>query len=163
MVSELLCGQSMSAGTRHLDRCHRFLIGSLLLASCAYKPNSFQAANMPFRGFYLSVDCLDLGIAHRKRSDSDVIAYEFGNRCDKPVVVDLAAARVIGQTQDGEEVALYAFDPLREIRSMRIDARASGRESVEYPSNGKLERVCVDAAAIVHATQARWICFNQRD
>jgi hypothetical protein len=154
----------MIAGATNLCRSHRFFIGSLVLASCAYKPNSFQAADVPFRGFYLSVDCLDLGIDRRKRAnDRDVIAYEFGNRCDKPVVVDLAAARVVGETHDGEEVALYAFDPLREIRSMRIDARASGRETIEYPSSSKLQRVCVDAAAIVHTEPARWICFNERD
>jgi len=92
-----------------------------------------------------------------------VIAYEFGNRCDKPVVVDLAAARVYGQTHEGDEIKLYAFDPLREIRSMLIDARASGREAIEYPSASKFERVCLDAAAIAHSTPSQWICFNQRD
>jgi hypothetical protein len=161
VVSELLCGQTMLAGTtRKLGRCPRFFIGSLVLTSCAYKPDSFEVASVPFSGFYLSVDCLDLAIDHRKHTnDNDVIAYEFGNRCDKPVVVDFAAARVYGQTYEGEGIALYAYDPLQEIRVMRIDAHATGREALEYPSGRNFERVCVDAAAIAHATPSRWVCF----
>lgn len=149
---------------RTLGATPRFVLGSLVLASCAYQPDSFTHAKEPFRGFYLSVNCLDLAIDHRKRAgDSDVIGYEFGNRCDEPVVVDLAAARVYGQTSGGEDIELYAFDPLREIRSLRLDGRASGREAIEYPSGQKLDRVCIDAASIAHATPPRWICFFDRD
>ncbi|HEY5923140.1 MAG TPA: hypothetical protein VIV11_15785 [Kofleriaceae bacterium] len=141
-----------------------FVIAALVLAGCAYKPDSFRQGSASFRGFYISVDCLDLGIDHRKRDNRmDVIAYEFGNRCDKPVVVDLAAARVYGRTADGEEVELYAFDPMSEIRPVRIDARAYGREAIEYPSSHTLDRVCIDAAAIAHVSPPNWICFNRRD
>ena len=164
LVGELLNEPDMVVRRAHVDATRRLVLGSVLLASCAYQPDSFSYAREPFRGFYLSVDCLDLAIDHRKRGgDSDVLAYEFGNRCDEPVVVDLAAARVLGRTDDGSEVELFAFDPLREIRTLRIDGRAYGREAIEYPSGRMLERVCVDAASIAHATPARWVCFNNRD
>lgn len=148
----------------HVDAARRLVLGSVVLAGCAYQPDSFSYVREPFRGYYLSVDCLDIAIDHRPRGkDSDVLAYEFGNRCDEPAVVDLAAARVYGKTSDGTELTLFAFDPLREIRTMRIDARAYGREAIEYPSGRQLASVCVDAASIAHASPPRWVCFNHRD
>lgn len=162
MVSELLGAQSMLARGTPLGATYRIALGSvasLALASCAYQPDSFSYASTPFRGYY--VNCLDLAIDHRRQpNDSDVIAYEFGNRCDAPLIVDLAAARVYGQTRDGSEIELFAFDPLSEIRTLRLDGRAHGREAVEYPSAQKLESVCVDAASIAHAAPPRWICFR---
>lgn len=140
------------------------VIGSLALGGCAYQPDSFSYAHEPFKGVYVSVGCLDLAIAHRKRPNmSDVLRYEFGNRCDDPVVVDLASARVFGHTPEGSAIELFAFDPLREIRQMRLDGRAVGRESIEYPSGRPLARLCVDAASIAHASPPRWICFGGRD
>jgi hypothetical protein len=58
------------------------------------------------------------------------------------------------------EIELFAFDPLREIRTLRLDGRAYGREAIEYPSPQKLDRVCVDAASIARAAPPRWICFR---
>jgi hypothetical protein len=138
---------------------------SLVLGGCAYQPDSFSYAHEPFNGVRVTVDCLDMAIQHqRDRADaSNVVSYAFGNRCDEPVLVDLAAARVVGHATDGTDMALFAFDPFHEIRSMRIDGRAVGHEAIEYPSNRTLERMCIDTAPIAHAVQPVWVCFNDRD
>ena len=139
---------------------HHLLVGSLLFAGCAYQPDTFSYAREPFKGVYLSVQCLDLAIAHRRESAHDVIAYQFGNRCDQPALVDLAAAHVTGDTGDGDVFDLFAFDPMREMRAMLLDARAVGREAIEYPSGTPLQNVCVDAASVAHVTPSQWICFR---
>jgi hypothetical protein len=140
------------------------VLGSLVLASCAYQPDSFGYARKPFHGYYVNANCLDLAVDRRREANgSDVISYEFGNRCDDPVVVDLAAAKVYGHTRDCSDVELFAFDPLREIRMMRLDGRAVGREAIVYPSGRALASVCVDAASIAHQSPPRWICFSDRD
>src|SRR5690242_14912551 len=115
-----------------VDAIQGLLIGSLVIGGCAYQPDTFSYAREPFKGVYLSVQCLDLAIAHRKQNAHDVIAYQFGNRCDEPALVDLAAAHVTGDDADGDVIDLYAFDPVREIRAMFLDARAVGREAIEY-------------------------------
>lgn len=138
----------------------RLLVGSLVVAGCAYQPDTFSYAREPFKGVYLSVQCLDLAISHRRESAHDVIAYQFGNRCDQPALVDLAAAHVTGDTGDGDVIDLYAFDPMREVRALLLDARAVGREAIEYPSGTPLQNVCVDAASVAHVTPPSWICFR---
>lgn len=145
-----------------VDAIQRVLIGSLLLGGCAYQPDSFSYSREPFGGTYVSVSCLDLAIEHRRQPNArSVISYAFGNRCDEPVIVDLAAARVYGHTADGAAVKLFAFDPFKEIRLMRLDGRAVGREAIEYPTNQALADVCIDAASIAHTSPARWVCFNK--
>ncbi len=174
LVSELLSTRCMQARrTLDVEKQLRVrssvvlgsvVLGSLAVAGCAYQADSFTYAHEPFKGVYVNVNCLDIAIEHRKRPNwSDVISYEFGNRCDDPVVVDLAAAKVYGRTREGSEMQLFAFDPLREIRLMRLDGRAVGREAIEYPSNRPLARLCIDAASIAHASPPRWICFGDQD
>jgi hypothetical protein len=139
-------------------------VSTFLVAGCAYQADSFSYEHSQFKGTYVTVDCLDLAIEHRNAgSDQNVIAYQFGNRCDVPVLVDLAAARVVARTVEGDEMQLIAFDPRHEIRPMRIDARASGKESIEYPSGRDVQSVCVDAASVARVLPERWICFNHRD
>lgn len=172
LVSELLSTRCMQVrGTFDVEKQLRarssfvlgsIVIGSLAASGCAYQADSFSYAQERFKGVYVNVNCLDLAIDLRKLSNrSDVIAYEFGNRCDDPVVVDLAAARVYGRTREGSDIQLFAFDPLREIRLMRLDGRAVGREAIEYPSGQPLARLCIDAASIAHASPPRWVCFGQ--
>lgn len=141
------------------------VLGSLALGGCAYQADSFSYAREPFRGVYMTVDCLDLAIAHdaRRSTSKNVITYAFGNRCDDPVVVDLASVRVYGRANDGTELQLFAFDPDHEIRMMQIDGRAVGREAIEYPSDQTLKSMCVDAGAIAHSPVPRWVCFEHRD
>lgn len=105
-----------------------------LIGCQSYSPGSFTHAGAPFTGQMLTIECLDLGVA----SDPDpivagpVVAYQFGNRCDRAVEVDLAAVRATGRTADGREVALVAYDPYRTLRALRLEARSSGRERLEY-------------------------------
>jgi len=139
-------------------------VSTFFVAGCAYTADSFSYEHQQFRGTYVTVDCLDLAIEHRPdQGDQNVIAYQFGNRCDVPVLVDLASARVVARNEDGDETQLIAFDPRHEIRPLRIDARASGKEAIEYPSGGDVQSVCVDAASIARVLPERWICFNHRD
>ncbi len=162
LVRRLLSSPDMLVRSAFVDAIQRVLLGSLLLSGCAYQADSFSYSREAFNGVYVSVRCLDLAIDHRKQPNaSDVISYAFGNRCDEPALVDLAAARVYGHTADGSAVKLFAFDPFKEIRTMRLDGRAVGREAIEYPSSQPLADVCIDAASIAHASPARWVCFNK--
>jgi len=134
----------------------------VLLGACAYQPGSFSTPRGAFAGEYLTVDCLDLAIERRPAlpGGQQVVGYEFGNRCDHGTVVDLAAANVVGRTERGAWVALAAYDPRREVRALRLDGRASGHEALAYGSAPALAAVCVDAAAIAHASPPRWLCFE---
>lgn len=153
----------MSLRQPHIDAI--LLLGSLALGGCAYQADSFSYAREPFSGVYMTVDCLDVAIDHQSRhaASKNVITYAFGNRCDDPVVVDLASVRVYGRASDGTELQLFAFDPDHEIRVMQIDGRAVGREAIEYPSDQTLKSMCVDAGSIAHSPVPRWVCFEHRD
>ena len=141
-----------------------WFVGALALGGCAYQPDSFAHARQTFDGVQLTIDCLDLSVRHDPypSATSNVVAYWFGNRCDTPVVVDLASARVVGMATDGSAIDLSAFDPMREIRSLLLDARAVGHESIDYPSALMLNSVCVDAATIAHVQPTRWVCVDNR-
>ena len=141
-----------------------WFVGALALGGCAYQPDSFTHARQSFDGVQLTIDCLDLSVGHENypSATSNVVAYWFGNRCDTPVVVDLASARVVGMASDGSAIDLHAFDPMREIRSLLLDARAVGREAIDYPSAFALHSVCVDAATIAHVQPTRWVCVDNR-
>lgn len=140
-------------------------VGALALGACAYQPDSFNHVRQPFEGAYVTVQCLDIALQHRPRSAQlrNVIEYHFGNRCNEPAIVDLAAAPVYGRTSDGSTSKLFAFDPFHELRLLEIDARAVGQEAIEYPSSEVLTSLCIDAAAIAHAAPPRWLCFDNRD
>jgi hypothetical protein len=148
----------------HYKVFQSWFVGALALGGCAYQPDSFVHARQPFDGVQLTIDCLDLSVGRGTypSATSNVVAYWFGNRCDTPVVVDLASARVVGMATDGSAIDLQAFDPLRELRLLRLDARAVGHESIDYPSALALSSVCVDAATIAHVQPTRWVCVDNR-
>jgi hypothetical protein len=141
-----------------------WFVGALALGGCAYQPDSFAHARQPFDGVQVTIDCLDLSVGHESypSATSNVVAYWFGNRCDSPVVVDLASARVVGMASDGSAIDLQAFDPMREIRTLLLDARAVGHEAIDYPSSLLLKSVCVDAATIAHVQTTQWVCVDNR-
>jgi len=134
----------------------------LCLGACAYHPGSFARYGNSFDGQRVTAGCLDLGIARRRDIDPNtaVVSYEFGNRCPEPAIVDLARARVIGRTVDGQEVALAPYDPKQEVRALELDGRTMGTEALAYPSEIELVQLCVDAASIAHRDGAQWICFG---
>ena len=104
-----------------------------LLVGCAYQSGSFDSELQEFPGQRTAVDCLDVSIQRRPdlpQGDA-VLAYAFGNRCDHPALVDLSAAIVVGRDDRGT-VKLAAFDPFHEIKPLRLDGRAVGKEALSY-------------------------------
>jgi len=142
------------------------VVGSIVLgvcaaSGCAYQPDSFSGTRTHFGGQRATVGCLDVAIERRmpRLDGRTVLAYDFGNRCDQPAIVDLASVGVIGRTSQGQLVPLVAFDPRAEIKSSRIDGRAVGSEAIAYWSSVELAGICVDAASITHTTPALWLCL----
>jgi hypothetical protein len=138
----------------------RVVVAACALVGCAYEPSSFSFMTRP-TGTRATIGCLDLAIAPRAAVSPErhpVLAYEFGNRCDSPVVVDLASMPVVGRAADGQSYALAPYDPHGEIREAVLDGRSYGSERIAYPSSVELIDVCVDAAAIARQTPAQWLC-----
>jgi hypothetical protein len=127
----------------------RVMLAALLLAGgCGYSSGSFQGPTGRFAGEHVTVGCLDVGVSATSdaAAQGPVIAYQFGNRCDRPARVDLAAVVVRGRTSDGAELELAAYDPVGELRPATIEARMTGREVIEYHAVGThpVTMVCVD-------------------
>lgn len=96
-------------------------------------------------------ECLDLGV-HLARHPNvpaglTVVQYELGNRCDRPVRVDLPAVRVRARYADGVELDLAPRDPRRELRAATLDVRTHVFEALAYapaaPREMKPQRVCL--------------------
>jgi hypothetical protein len=129
------------------------IVGLLFLqTACAYRSGSFQGPTGQFSGEHVTVGCLDVGVGahHDAAAQGPVIAYEFGNRCDRAARVDLAAVVVRGRTTGGQELELAPFDPDGELRPARLEARRTGREVIEYRAAGAdpVRMVCVDLDGI---------------
>ena len=140
-------------------------LAACLLTGCGYKPSSFSFHSQPVRGASATVGCIDLAITPHPEvlpDRSTVLAYEFGNRCDRPTVIDLSTAPVVGRAADGRMYSLAAYDPAREIRPAMLDGRDHGRELIAYPADVDLIDVCVDAAALVHQAPPQWLCVFTR-
>jgi len=137
------------------------VLATLTAVGCGYSPGSFHSPLQSFPGQHATVGCLDVAVDRRQDRDSGeiIVEYAFGNRCDRPALVDLAAAVVRGRTADQQTVALVAYDPRGQILPLRIDGRAVGGETIAYVTDTPLREVCVDAASIVHADSPAWSCF----
>ncbi len=134
------------------------------LVGCAYQPGSFAHAPHDFVGQRVTVGCLDVAVERRADLSvgsalDPVLGYQFGNRCDHPALVDLGAVAVIGRDSQGADVALWPYDPRRELRPAALDARSVGAEALAYASDRPMLEVCADAAALAHAAPPRWLCF----
>jgi hypothetical protein len=143
----------------------------LLLVGCAYKPGSFAHQARTFPGQRVSMGCLDLSVDRRADMNGDpVLDYQFGNRCDEPVTIDLVNLHVIGRTAAGGEMALRPFDPNAEIHVAPLDALQAGGEALAYVSDdraaGTFVQICVDVSQIERTEKPRdahWLCFGQKD
>jgi hypothetical protein len=142
----------------------RAAVLSVALIGCAYSPGSFSHFRQDFPGQRTTVGCLDLAVDRRPdlTTGGAVLAYEFGNRCDRPATVDFTHVAVKGRTYDGKELALTAYDPEWQIKPLQIDGRTGGKEAIAYLSDEPLAEVCVDAASLTHEAPARWLCFESR-
>ncbi|MDB4957404.1 MAG: hypothetical protein JWO36_4973 [Myxococcales bacterium] len=136
---------------------------SCVLAGCAYQADTLRPTTQ-VTSQRTTLGCLDLAIERRPDlpNGDAVVAYAFGNRCDHPALVDLAAAAVIGRTDEQRQLELAPYDPRYEVRPLHLDGRAMGREAIAYPSDERLNEVCVDAASIAHASATHWLCFTSR-
>jgi hypothetical protein len=135
------------------------------LTACGYRGGSFSGPRGAFAGDRVTVGCLDVAVSavHDAAAEGPAIAYEFGNRCDRPARVDLTAIAVRGRTAGGAEVTLAPFDPLGELRPARLEARRTGREVIEYQAAAgeALTLICADVGMIADAAGARQeICVD---
>lgn len=135
------------------------------VAACGYRAGTFEGPRGSFVGERVTVGCLDVAVTTHADADAvgPVIAYEFGNRCDHPSTVDLAAVRVRGRTAAGDEVALVAYDPRGELRAARLEARRTGREVIEYRAPGQdvVQLACVELELLDDRPgDAREICVG---
>ncbi len=126
-----------------------------MAGACAgYRPGSFVMAGEPFVGELTTAGCLDLAVDVRRDAvaTGPVVQYQFGNRCDRATTIDLGGVRVTGRTVTGEEVAMVAYDPYRELRPLPLDARSVGRERIEYRTGrdfaGDVVSVCVAIGSV---------------
>ena len=142
----------------------RVLAATVALAGCGYQSGSFESPVREFSGSLITVECLDLAIDRRPDLPDGhaVVSYTFGNRCDHPVLVDLSQVAVLGRDADGRSFELAAFDPRHEIEALRIDGRAVGGEAIAYESEESPRQICIDAAAITHASTVAWLCIGSR-
>jgi hypothetical protein len=65
-------------------------------------------------------------------AEGPVVRYVFGNRCDAPVVVDLAAIKATVRYRDGHEARMAVFDPQSVIKPGVLEAHTRGWEVLEY-------------------------------
>ncbi|HVK75473.1 MAG TPA: hypothetical protein VM734_19220 [Kofleriaceae bacterium] len=141
------------------------------LAGCFsnYQPGSFATGGVPFAGERATIGCLEVAVSASRDpvARGPVVSYEFGNRCDRAIPVDLGAVRVTGRTAAGEEVAMSAFDPHRELRAAPLDARRAGRERIEYrvarDFSGGAVQVCLDLGGITSGGRTVVTCLATPD
>jgi hypothetical protein len=125
----------------------------MLLVGCGYRPGSFNSSIVSFSGQLATVGCLDVAVDRKPDMPSGeaVLAYSFGNRCDFPTLVDLAATTVVGRDPEGHDLDLERYDPSHAVAPLRIDGRAVGREAIAYTHGPPLAEVWVDVGAIGHS------------
>jgi hypothetical protein len=139
----------------------RIALAMCALIGCAYQPGSFSYPPNRFAGQRATVGCLDVAVERRPDlSIGPVLSYEFANRCDRPTLVDLSAAAVVGRDPQGTDVELRPYDPRAELRPASLDGRNAGAEALAYPSDRPVPQICVDAATLVHQGPPRWLCFG---
>ena len=130
--------------------------GRALAGGCSgYQAGSFGYLIGSFDGVRTTNGCLDVAVAREPDLEgAAVLKYSFGNRCDGPETIDLAAVAVRGRTVSGAEVELVPEDPDGEIRPLPLDGHLVGHESLAYSSAfasaAPLAQICVDLASIGH-------------
>jgi hypothetical protein len=140
----------------------RGLISAVVFAGCAYHPGSFTSLAGDFPHTRTTVGCVDVGVGFGRTDHGAVVAYEFGNRCDRNITLDLATVHVVGRDADGHERPLVAFDPREEIRPLPLAARWWGEEQIAYTDaeSTPLVAVCVEIGGL-DASRPRaeqWVC-----
>jgi hypothetical protein len=132
-------------------------------AACAYAPGSFVGRSGSFPGARAIVGCLDVAVTpvSGPTQRGPVVQYTVGNRCDEVAVVDFSAVRVCPASGVDLGPPMAPYDPKRELRPLRMEARTVITEQIEYrpaaPSAGPA--LCVDVARLNGPSrQDRWLC-----
>ena len=134
-----------------------------ITAGCGYRAGSFVGAHGPFVGFASTVGCLDIAVSRETDSAvGPVLAFDFGNRCAQPIVVDFEHARVEAVTADGQRVPLDPYDRDGDIVPERLDALLPGHEAIAYAADHPVPQVCIDLATIAHVAGTQWRCLVSR-
>jgi len=130
--------------------------------ACAYQPGSFAYARQAFPGVRSTLGCLDVAVERRADLPTGpVLGFQFANRCDHAMPIDLAAVSVVGRDATGAEVVLRPYDPQAEIHAVALDGRSGGGEALAYPSSRAMPQVCVDVATLVRGAPAHWLCLGR--
>jgi hypothetical protein len=145
------------------------------VGGCGYRSGSFRGAagRDAFAGERATIGCLDVAVAGRwspSPAIAQAVQVDFGNRCDRPVVVDFTAVRAVGRDDGGRELALAIHDPRREIRPLSLEARTVGREVIELrpaagpgPAPARMRSACVDVGRLADGAMhaPRWLCVSR--
>ena len=133
-----------------------YLFAIPVASACGYSPGSFSSYSSSFPGARASVGCLDVAAAvvDATPERGRVIMYTIGNRCDSVAVVDFSALRVRAGT-----AMLVPFDPRRELRPLRMEARTVVTEQIEYRRAEPDQGLCIDVGGLdgSHGGE-RWLC-----
>jgi hypothetical protein len=114
-------------------------------------------------GSVARIGCVELSVrgAWPRDAEGPVVVIGLGNTCEYSVTIDLAALVVVGVDDAGAKVAMAPYDPDREIRPRRLDARRTGEEWIEYHPvwTGRVDWLDVDLSRVVEGGggQARWV------
>ena len=140
-----------------------------VVVGCSYGPGSFDWPGQHFPGQRATVGCLDVSVLRRPDmtdgpTRSAVLEYQFGNRCNTHLVVDLVRVPVVGRTAEGE-VTLTPYDPNLEMMALKMGARTAGKEAIAYPFTQAIAQLCVDVAGIAAEKNvaSHWLCFASKE
>ena len=139
------------------------VVSLLAVGACSYRAGSFANYHGRFPGTAMTVGCLDVAIDQHRRERGVTLLFNFGNRCDHSVVVDLVSVRVSARDSRSENIALVPYDPRTEIMRAPIDARMWGRETIEYRTPdgvvADLVEVCAEVGRLDGSqSSSRQIC-----
>ncbi len=127
-------------------------------AACvsAYEPGALLRAPASVRA-----DCLDLAVTPHADpalpASHVALRVDFGNRCARPVTLDLTRLAVTG-VWPSHRAPLALVDPRREVEPAVLDAHRDGAETLEFApvtdSSDAPAEVCVAFEGVVPGADA---------
>ncbi|MGA2447954.1 MAG: hypothetical protein ABTD50_04675 [Polyangiaceae bacterium] len=125
----------------------------------SYRPGTLVEAPDEASGGGRKLGCLEIR-AERVADEavpasSAVLAFTFGNACDRPVRIALQNARVVARRDtenDAPRENLTLYDPASEAKSLSLDGRDQAREVLQFDSAARGSPaqgiVCVDLSGV---------------
>ena len=130
-------------------------MSALVLMACnPYRPGTMEPATP--NGSVRTTGCIDIAIDLISDPQAAGFATELrmGNRCDSAVTVDLGQIRATIRHGNGQISEMRVYDPEYQLRPALLDARARGREVLEYQLvepgvvPGPNAELCLDIAGV---------------